>query len=285
MLQDLIRIRKRLDGQIISGLVNFGPAPLGLFVNYDPANLAAPNLIPSTGRGPAYSLMRQVLAAGLSVPLANFVFDRSTIINPVPNGNAVSASRLLECELEGPTLLPQLTGAGSEQVTTATCAGTVTDAGNAAVTVTGVGIAGSPVVLAVAVADGDTPAVYAPKIAAAINANGAIAALYAATSSGSQVILTAIAPAANDATLNVAIATGTAEGITAAPDSAATTAGVGAAVPGAITAATPANTPLSTFAGGIVVAQEGNEVIGYLRGLLAPMNPLNATRILAQFTE
>jgi hypothetical protein len=148
-----------------------------------------------------------------------------------------------------------------------------------------VGIAGSPVVLAVAVADGDTPAVYAPKIAAAINANGAIAALYAATSSGSQVILTAIAPAANDATLNVAIATGTAEGITAAPDSAATTAGVGAAVPGAITAATPANTPLSTFAGGIVVAQDGNEVIGYLRGLLAPMNPLNATRILAQFTE
>ena len=171
MLQDLIRIRKRLDGQIISGLVNFGPAPLGLFVNYDPANLAAPNLIPSTGRGPAYSLMRQVLAAGASVPLANFVFDRSTIINPVPNGNAVSASRLLECELEGPTLLPQLE----------------------------------------------------------------------------------------------------ADGVTA--------------VPGAITNATAANSPLSTYAGGLCVAQEGNEVIGYLRGQLTPMNATNPTRILVQFTE
>jgi hypothetical protein len=182
MLQDLIRIRKRLDGQIISGLVNFGPAPLGLFVNYDPANLAAPNLIPSTGRGPAYSLMRQVLAAGLSVPLANFVFDRSTIINPVPNGNAVSASRLLEAEVEGPSLLPQF----------------------------------------------ET------------------------------------------------------DGVTA--------------LVGAITNATPANTPLSTYNGGLYVAQPatitegvitapGDEVIGYLRGQLAPMNALNAARILVQFTE
>jgi hypothetical protein len=282
MLQDLIRIRKRMDGQIISGMVNFGPAPLGLFVNYDPANLAAPNLIPSTGRGPAYSLMRQVLAAGLSVPLANFVFDRSTIINPVPNGNAVSASRLLEAELEGPNLLPIGPG-GTPQVTTATFVGTVTASGNAAVTVTGAVIAGSPVALAVAVLDGDTPALYAPKVAAAINANAAIAQFYVATSAGATVILTAIDPAANDGTLNIGITTGTATGITTEADSAATTAGVVSAPP-TITAATPANTKLSTYNGGIVIASGSAEVIGYLRGQLAPMNPLNATRILVQFS-
>jgi len=282
MLQDLIRIRKRMDGQIISGLVNFGPAPLGLFVNYDPANLAGPNLIPSTGRGPAYSLMREVLAAGLSVPLANFVFDRSTIINPVPNGNAVSASRLLEAELEGPLFLPAGAG-GTLQVNTATCVGTVTGAGNAAVTVTGALIAGSPVVLAVAVADGDTPAVYAPKIAAAINANAAIAAMYTATSAGATVILTANEPTANDGTLNIAVATGTATGITAEPDSAATTAGV-VSNPGAITPITAANTALSTYNGGLIVAAGSAEVVGYLRGQLTPMNALNPTRILVQFT-
>jgi hypothetical protein len=114
---------------------------------------------------------------------------------------------------------------GTPQVTTATCAGEVTEAGNAAVTVTGAGIAGSPVAVPVAVAVDDTPTLYAAKIAAAINLNAAIAALYVASSSGTKVILTAIAPAANDATLNIAIATGTATGITAAPDSADTTAG------------------------------------------------------------
>jgi len=118
------------------------------------------------------------------------------------------------------------TFAGTVQVTTATCAGVVEDAGNAAVTITGALIAGSPVVLAVAVAADDTPALYAPKIAAAINLNAAIAALYVASSIGATVILTAISPAANDGTLNIAIATGTATGITAAPDSAETTAGV-----------------------------------------------------------
>ena len=114
---------------------------------------------------------------------------------------------------------------GTPQVTTATCAGEVTEAGNAAVTVTGAGIAGSPVAVPVAVAVDDTPTLYAAKIAAAINLNAAIAALYVTSSSGTKVILTAIAPAANDATLNIAIATGTATGITAEPTSVGTIAG------------------------------------------------------------
>ena len=124
--------------------------------------------------------------------------------------------------------LAQTSVGGTLQVTTATCVGEVTGAGNALVTVTGAGIAGSPVALNVAVALDDTPALYAPKLAAAINANGAIAALYEAASNGANVVLTALMPAANDGTLNVAIATGTAEGITAAPNSVLTTAGVAA---------------------------------------------------------
>ena len=78
------------------------------------------------------------------------------------------------------------------QVTTATCAGEVTGRATPLVTITGAVIAGSPVALNVAVALDDTPALYAPKLAAAINANGAIAALYEAASNGANVVLTAM---------------------------------------------------------------------------------------------
>ena len=115
---------------------------------------------------------------------------------------------------------------GVAQVETATAAGSVSGDGNAAVVITGAGITGSPITLAVAVLNGDTPTVWAAKVRAAIAANAAISALYSVGGSTTAIVLTRITPAANDATLNIALATGTATGITTAATSADTTAGV-----------------------------------------------------------
>jgi len=120
MAKDLIRVRKRFDGQAISGKVAFA-ASLGLFVNYDPTDINTPSLAKASGKK-AFSLMRQVIDdQGQGLPLQDFVFSRSTIIEPELIGNHVSASKLIEAEIEGPTLLPSgVTGS----VTTGTPAGT-----------------------------------------------------------------------------------------------------------------------------------------------------------------
>jgi hypothetical protein len=122
------------------------------------------------------------------------------------------------------------TGPGVAQVETATAAGTVTGNGNASVVVTGAGITGSPITLAVAVLNGDTPTLWAAKVRAALAATAAITALYAVGGTGADITLTELVPNGNDATLNIALATGTATGITAAPTSANTTAGVAPAL-------------------------------------------------------
>lgn len=72
-------------------------------------------------------------------------------------------------------------------------------------------------------------------IRTALGANGVLAAFFTIGGTGADVTLTKKTKAANDATLNVAIATGTATGLTAAPTSANTTPGV-APVPQAETA-------------------------------------------------
>lgn len=115
---------------------------------------------------------------------------------------------------------------GTKQVETATVVGTITTAGNATFTVTGSGITGSPLAVSVAVLLGDTARDVAAKAAAALNSNAAVSALYLAIAYETTVILKRKIPAANDATLNVAIANGTCAGLTAAPTSANTTAGV-----------------------------------------------------------
>lgn len=116
--------------------------------------------------------------------------------------------------------------AGTSQVETATAAGTVTLAGDALVTVTGAGIPGSPLVLAVPVDLGDTAAVWAGKVRTALAANAAITSLYVVSGATTGIILTRILAAANDATLNIALTNGTCTGITPAASSADTTAGV-----------------------------------------------------------
>lgn len=114
---------------------------------------------------------------------------------------------------------------GQAQVTTATVAGVVTTAGNAEVIVTSAGMAGSPITLTVAVALADTPALIAPKIAAAMLANAVIAARFNVSVSGADIRLIRKVAAANDTSLNVAIDNDTSVGITPAPTSAATRAG------------------------------------------------------------
>lgn len=112
------------------------------------------------------------------------------------------------------------------QVETATAAGTVVDAGNASVVVTAAGLLGSPITLAVAVAALDTPTLWAAKVRTALAANAAIAAMFTVGGATTAIVLTKIVKGANDATLNIALSTGTATGITTAATSANTTAGV-----------------------------------------------------------
>jgi hypothetical protein len=133
--------------------------------------------------------------------------------------------------------------AGVAQVETATvtAASGITGSGNATVTVTAAGMAGSPKAISVALTTTahTTATLIATAIAAALNADAAYSALFTATSSSATVITTRKPTstftvgsgtlnlyAANDGTLNVAIANGTCTGITTAATSANTTAGV-----------------------------------------------------------
>jgi hypothetical protein len=121
---------------------------------------------------------------------------------------------------------------GTHQVERATVAGTVTVAGNASVTITAAGMTGSPVVLAVPVVTGTGGS--ASGVAAAIrefildHASAANVRDFfdVPEVAGAFVELKAKEPAADDGTMNIAIATGTATGITAAPTSTTTVAGV-----------------------------------------------------------
>jgi hypothetical protein len=141
--------------------------------------------------------------------------------------------------LTGVTSSATTFAAGAAQVDTATAAGTVTVAGNASVVVTASGMTGSPLTIPVAVAVSDTPTLWAAKVRTALNANANVSAMFTAAGTGTAITLTRkpvrtfALPvgthnhyAANDSTLNLSLATGTATGITAAPTSADTTAGV-----------------------------------------------------------
>jgi hypothetical protein len=133
MPQDLIRVRKRHEGQAISGKVAFA-CPLGTFVNYDPDDLATPSLELATGTK-AFSLQRAVIDdQGQGIPLQNLVFPNSIIINPELINNFVTAAKLIEAEVEGPTLLPS---GLDNSVTAETEAGTELTTGNGGIVVRG----------------------------------------------------------------------------------------------------------------------------------------------------
>jgi hypothetical protein len=128
--------------------------------------------------------------------------------------------------------------AGTAQVETATCAGTVSTAGNAKLTITAAGMTGSPLDILFAVALSDTATLWTAKAKTALEANAVVSALFTIGGTSTSISLTRKPTAtftvpggtlplyaANDATLNIAIANDTSVGITAAATSTNTTAG------------------------------------------------------------
>ena len=124
------------------------------------------------------------------------------------------------------TLIPTITGAGVNQVETATAAGTITASGNATVVVTGDDIVGSPLTVSVAVLNADTASAWAQKVRTALGAVSAITSLYTVGGSTTAITLTRIVKRYNDSTLNISLANGTCTGITTAATSVGTTAGI-----------------------------------------------------------
>jgi len=111
---------------------------------------------------------------------------------------------------------------GTHQVIRATAAGTVGGAGNALVTITTAGMGGSPLALNVPVTPG-APSSWAVEVRqylATHAAASAVRGIWEIGGTGNFIELKKHSAAANDATANLAIATGTATGITSAPTSA-----------------------------------------------------------------
>src|SRR5215207_850116 len=105
--------------------------------------------------------------------------------------------------------------------------GTVTGTGNASVTVTALGMTGSPKTISVAVTNGDTAAIAAGLIRTALAFDVDVAALFLVSGAGADVVLTKHVAAANDSTVNIAVTNDTSAGLTPALTSVDTTAGSG----------------------------------------------------------
>jgi len=121
--------------------------------------------------------------------------------------------------------------AGAQQVETTTVVAAITGAGNAAVTVTAAGMPGSPITVSIPLQVGDDSKEVARKIAVTLTAHSVIGAWFYFLRSGAVIAMTAHVQAANDATMNIAIADGTPAptGLTAAATSTNTTTGSGTA--------------------------------------------------------
>lgn len=115
---------------------------------------------------------------------------------------------------------------GTAQVETAVVVGTITGSGNATVTTTASGLAGTPLDTVVAVLENDVPATVATKMATAMNLVSALTDMFSIVANGPNLILTRIAAAANDGTMNIAYTNTTCTGLTPDATSDATTAGV-----------------------------------------------------------
>jgi len=87
-------------------------------------------------------------------------------------------------------------------------------AGNAIVTVTAVGMPNSPKAVTVAVANNDTAAQAAAKFATGLAADANVGNFFVVSVVDATVTLTARTPAANDATMAIAVAAGTSTGLT-----------------------------------------------------------------------
>lgn len=113
---------------------------------------------------------------------------------------------------------------GAAQVETAVVVGTITTAGNLAVTVTAAGMPNSPKIVNVAVLVADDASAVAGKIRTALTADPNVNGFCVVSGAGASVVLTKRAIAPTDASFNIAIANGTAAGLTPVVNSANTTA-------------------------------------------------------------
>lgn len=121
-----------------------------------------------------------------------------------------------------------VTFTGTAQVETATVVGTIgpAGAGNAKAVVTAAGMTGSPKTVTTAVANNDTASIVAGKMRVSLAADVNVAAFFTVGGTGANIVLTRLAAAANDATMNIATDNDTCTGLTAEPTSVNTTAGV-----------------------------------------------------------
>lgn len=115
---------------------------------------------------------------------------------------------------------------GRKQITTQTVIGTVATGGSMTLTVTAAGLTGSPLAISFNVDAGDIPSAVAAKAAAALAGNAEVAAMFDVDNIGADFALTRKVEAANDGTLNLAIANGTATGVTPDATSTATQTGL-----------------------------------------------------------
>lgn len=115
-----------------------------------------------------------------------------------------------------------------QQIETATinAASLVTLAGDADVVVTAAGMGGSPKTVRFAVALGDDEVAIASKARTALGLDADVAAFFTVSGAGADIILTALAAAANDATMNMASDNAAANGVVPVAASANTQAGV-----------------------------------------------------------
>lgn len=141
--------------------------------------------------------------------------------------NPGTASHALAVAVDGKKITATLaTTAGAKQKETATAVGTITQTGKAVVTVTSALVTGSPLATEVDVAENDTADDWAAKVREALDDVAAITAHYTVGGQNASISLEAKVEAANDATLNIALADGDSAGITEDATSDNTTAGV-----------------------------------------------------------
>jgi hypothetical protein len=135
-------------------------------------------------------------------------------------------------QLDMTATLGRLTASGTRQVETLTCVGNASINGNInwALTAADGNASGSTAVLS-----GDTPTLYAPKIAASLNASAAFSVSNMASSSGTTVIITKRNAAADDGTFALVTTNGSPNPTITGATSANTTAGVAPTITNSVT--------------------------------------------------
>jgi hypothetical protein len=193
--------------------------------------LAPVNLVPSVAWRHAANMMPK--SAGLQMPSFNAVTVSGgastlwpgTVVNDFSMSQQGDDDVQIQFSLltSGKHRTPHLIG--TQQVETATAAGTVTLTGNAKAVVTAANMAGSPRTVTFAVLNTDTAATWAAKARTALQNDPEVGDFFIVSGASTSIVLTARHTAPNDTTMNLALDNDTSTGITAAPTSTNTTAG------------------------------------------------------------